>query len=68
MKHDLICFTYCPIGELKEIKQDISSLRYELLERKNHDMETMAELIRQLGEVVRVQKKQEQKHELAILS
>uniref|UniRef100_A0A7N6A6E5 Transient receptor ion channel domain-containing protein n=1 Tax=Anabas testudineus TaxID=64144 RepID=A0A7N6A6E5_ANATE len=39
-------------GELKEIKQDISSLRYELLERENHDMETLAELIGQLGEVV----------------
>ncbi|XP_034718951.1 short transient receptor potential channel 6 isoform X1 [Etheostoma cragini] len=37
-------------GELKEIKQDISSLRYELLERTNHDMETLAQLITQLGE------------------
>ncbi|XP_056139655.1 short transient receptor potential channel 7 [Lampris incognitus] len=40
-------------GELKEIKQDISSLRYELLERKNDSMETMAALIRQLGDVTR---------------
>uniref|UniRef100_A0A3P8Z9S8 Transient receptor ion channel domain-containing protein n=1 Tax=Esox lucius TaxID=8010 RepID=A0A3P8Z9S8_ESOLU len=36
-------------GELKEIKQDISSLRYELLEEKNHNMEELAELIRSLG-------------------
>lgn len=72
VKLDLVSFNYCPTGELKEIKQDISSLRYELLERKNHDMETLAELIRQLGEVVHVQQKeeqkQEQKQELAILS
>uniref|UniRef100_A0A673AVY6 Transient receptor potential cation channel subfamily C member 6 n=1 Tax=Sphaeramia orbicularis TaxID=375764 RepID=A0A673AVY6_9TELE len=39
-------------GELKEIKQDISSLRYELLERGKHDTETLAELIRQLEEVM----------------
>uniref|UniRef100_A0A3Q3M2L4 Transient receptor potential cation channel, subfamily C, member 6b n=1 Tax=Mastacembelus armatus TaxID=205130 RepID=A0A3Q3M2L4_9TELE len=55
-------------GELKEIKQDISSLRYELLGRGNHDMETLAELIRQLGEVMHVQQKEEDKHELAIHS
>ncbi|XP_047449355.1 short transient receptor potential channel 6 [Mugil cephalus] len=55
-------------GELKEIKQDISSLRYELLERDDHDMKTLAELIRQLGEVVTVQQKEEEKHELDILS
>uniref|UniRef100_A0A3Q3J731 Transient receptor ion channel domain-containing protein n=1 Tax=Monopterus albus TaxID=43700 RepID=A0A3Q3J731_MONAL len=30
-------------GELKEIKQDISSLRFELLERGNLDMETLAD-------------------------
>ncbi|KAG8002342.1 Short transient receptor potential channel 6, partial [Nibea albiflora] len=42
-------------GELKEIKQDISSLRYELLERGNHDKETLAKLIKQLGEAMRVQ-------------
>ncbi|XP_035288963.1 short transient receptor potential channel 6a [Anguilla anguilla] len=39
-------------GELKEIKQDISSLRYELLEEKSHNMEDLAELIRRLGEKV----------------
>ncbi|XP_063301007.1 short transient receptor potential channel 6 [Pelobates fuscus] len=37
-------------GELKEIKQDISSLRYELLEEKSHNTEDLAELIRKLGE------------------
>uniref|UniRef100_A0A665TQI0 Transient receptor potential cation channel subfamily C member 6 n=1 Tax=Echeneis naucrates TaxID=173247 RepID=A0A665TQI0_ECHNA len=47
-------------GELKEIKQDISSLRYELLEREKHDMETLAGLIRQVGEDI--QQKEEQKH------
>ncbi|XP_070685441.1 short transient receptor potential channel 6 [Pempheris klunzingeri] len=52
-------------GELKEIKQDISSLRYELLERGNHDLETLAKLIRQLGEVML---KEKQKNELATLS
>uniref|UniRef100_UPI0037E818C9 short transient receptor potential channel 6 isoform X1 n=1 Tax=Semicossyphus pulcher TaxID=241346 RepID=UPI0037E818C9 len=51
-------------GELKEIKQDISSLRYELLERGDQDMETLAKLIRQLGEVLHVK----QKNEMAILS
>nr|XP_020470429.1 short transient receptor potential channel 6-like isoform X2 [Monopterus albus] len=35
-------------GELKEIKQDISSLRFELLERGNLDMETLADVIREL--------------------
>ncbi|XP_018521029.1 short transient receptor potential channel 6 [Lates calcarifer] len=55
-------------GELKEIKQDISSLRYELLERENHDMETLAELIRQLGEVIHDQQKGVQRHKLAIHS
>lgn len=39
-------------GELKEIKQDISSLRYVLLEEKNHNMERLAELIRRFGEKV----------------
>lgn len=37
-------------GELKEIKQDISSLRYELLEEKTHNTEDLEELIRKLGE------------------
>uniref|UniRef100_A0A8C1MCB4 Transient receptor potential cation channel, subfamily C, member 6a n=1 Tax=Cyprinus carpio TaxID=7962 RepID=A0A8C1MCB4_CYPCA len=35
-------------GELKEIKQDISSLRYELLEEKSHNMEELAKLVRTL--------------------
>ncbi|XP_073341416.1 short transient receptor potential channel 6 [Pagrus major] len=48
-------------GELKEIKQDISSLRYELLERGNQDMETLAKLIRQLGEVMNIHQREEQK-------
>ncbi|KAM4627626.1 short transient receptor potential channel 6 [Polymixia lowei] len=43
-------------GELKEIKQDISSLRYELLENKSENLETLVELIGQLGEVIRAQK------------
>lgn len=55
-------FTYCPTGELKDIKQDISSLRYELLERGNHDKETLEKLIKQLGEVMHVQQKEEQKN------
>ncbi|KAA0703875.1 Short transient receptor potential channel 7 [Triplophysa tibetana] len=37
-------------GELKEIKQDISSLRYELLEEKSQATEELAELIQQLGD------------------
>uniref|UniRef100_A0A3B4V6G6 Transient receptor potential cation channel, subfamily C, member 6b n=1 Tax=Seriola dumerili TaxID=41447 RepID=A0A3B4V6G6_SERDU len=55
-------------GELKEIKQDISSLRYELLERENRDMETLTELIRQLGEVLHVRQKEEQRHKLSMHS
>uniref|UniRef100_A0A8C9V090 Transient receptor potential cation channel, subfamily C, member 6a n=1 Tax=Scleropages formosus TaxID=113540 RepID=A0A8C9V090_SCLFO len=35
-------------GELKEIKQDISSLRYELLEEKSHSMEHLKNLIKRL--------------------
>uniref|UniRef100_A0A673A1G2 Short transient receptor potential channel 6-like n=1 Tax=Sphaeramia orbicularis TaxID=375764 RepID=A0A673A1G2_9TELE len=38
-------------GELKEIKQDISSLRYELLEDKAQNMETLDGLLRRLGEI-----------------
>uniref|UniRef100_A0A7N6FJR5 Transient receptor ion channel domain-containing protein n=1 Tax=Anabas testudineus TaxID=64144 RepID=A0A7N6FJR5_ANATE len=38
-------------GELKEIKQDISSLRYELLEEKAQNMETLDGLLRRLGEI-----------------
>ncbi|XP_031427340.1 short transient receptor potential channel 6a isoform X2 [Clupea harengus] len=37
-------------GELKEIKQDISSLRFELLEEKSHNLEDLANLIRRLEE------------------
>ncbi|XP_056141340.1 short transient receptor potential channel 6a [Lampris incognitus] len=36
-------------GELKEIKQDISSLRYELLEEKSQNAETLEGLLRRLG-------------------
>ncbi|XP_041850475.1 short transient receptor potential channel 6 isoform X3 [Melanotaenia boesemani] len=55
-------------GELKEIKQDISSLRYELLERGNHDMKTLAELIRQLEEVMHFEQKEEKKPDPDILA
>ncbi|XP_058886935.1 short transient receptor potential channel 6-like [Acipenser ruthenus] len=44
-------------GELKEIKQDISSLRYELLEEKSHNTEDLAELIRKLGEKLSIESK-----------
>uniref|UniRef100_UPI003AAC8727 short transient receptor potential channel 6 n=1 Tax=Centroberyx gerrardi TaxID=166262 RepID=UPI003AAC8727 len=44
-------------GELKEIKQDISSLRFELLEGKSHNMETLAELIGKLRDVLPAQQK-----------
>ncbi|KAG7471166.1 hypothetical protein MATL_G00121510 [Megalops atlanticus] len=44
-------------GELKEIKQDISSLRYELLEDKSTNMEELAELIRRLGEKLSLEPK-----------
>lgn len=37
-------------GELKEIKQDISSLRYELLEDKSQATEELAVLIHKLSE------------------
>ncbi|KAI3373655.1 hypothetical protein L3Q82_022248 [Scortum barcoo] len=37
-------------GELKEIKQDISSLRYELLEEKSQNMETLDGLLKRMGE------------------
>lgn len=42
-------FTYRPPGELKEIKQDLASLRCELLARGKHDKEALAKLIGQLG-------------------
>ncbi|KAM3869178.1 short transient receptor potential channel 6a [Diretmus argenteus] len=35
-------------GELKEIKQDISSLRYELLEEKSQNMETLEGVLKRL--------------------
>ncbi|XP_031175960.1 short transient receptor potential channel 6-like [Sander lucioperca] len=38
-------------GELKEIKQDISSLRYELLEEKSQNLETLDGLLRRMGEI-----------------
>ncbi|XP_068600212.1 short transient receptor potential channel 6a [Brachionichthys hirsutus] len=38
-------------GELKEIKQDISSLRYELLEEKAQNKETLDGLLRRLGQI-----------------
>lgn len=37
-------------GELKEIKQDISSLRYELLEEKSQATGELARLIQQLSD------------------
>ncbi|XP_061755779.1 short transient receptor potential channel 7-like isoform X2 [Nerophis ophidion] len=37
-------------GELKEIKQDISSLRYELLEEKSQAADELALLVQQLGD------------------
>ena len=47
-------------GELKEIKQDISSLRYELLEEKTQNSEDLAELIRKLGEKLSMEQNQEE--------
>uniref|UniRef100_A0A7M4G0K2 Transient receptor potential cation channel subfamily C member 6 n=1 Tax=Crocodylus porosus TaxID=8502 RepID=A0A7M4G0K2_CROPO len=47
-------------GELKEIKQDISSLRYELLEEKSQNTEDLAELIRKLGEKLSIESKEEE--------
>lgn len=51
------CYTHIPskssfvfAGELKEIKQDISSLRYELLEEKSQATGELADLIQQLSE------------------
>lgn len=52
------CYTHIPSkpsssvfsGELKEIKQDISSLRYELLEEKSQATGELADLIQQLSE------------------
>ncbi|KAJ7404889.1 transient receptor potential cation channel subfamily C member 6 [Willisornis vidua] len=47
-------------GELKEIKQDISSLRYELLEEKSQNSEDLAELIRKLGAKLSIDCKEEE--------
>uniref|UniRef100_A0A8C9WFW1 Transient receptor potential cation channel, subfamily C, member 3 n=1 Tax=Scleropages formosus TaxID=113540 RepID=A0A8C9WFW1_SCLFO len=41
-------------GELKEIKQDISSLRYELLEDKSQATEELSQLIQQLSEKLNI--------------
>ena len=53
-KWPIICvfffFNTNAIGELKEIKQDISSLRYELLEDKSQATEELAILIHKLSE------------------
>lgn len=46
-------FCMCPCvtaGELKEIKQDISSLRYELLEEKSQAAGELGLLIQQLSD------------------
>ena len=48
---NIMCVCVC-VGELKEIKQDISSLRYELLEEKSQNMEELEGLLRRLGEKV----------------
>nr|XP_023955348.1 short transient receptor potential channel 6 isoform X3 [Chrysemys picta bellii] len=48
-------------GELKEIKQDISSLRYELLEEKSQNTEDLAELIRKLGEKLLIEPREEER-------
>ncbi|XP_074837776.1 short transient receptor potential channel 6 isoform X2 [Carettochelys insculpta] len=47
-------------GELKEIKQDISSLRYELLEEKSQNTEDLAVLIRKLGEKLSFESREEE--------
>ncbi|XP_030638854.1 short transient receptor potential channel 6a [Chanos chanos] len=39
-------------GELKEIKQDISSLRYELLEEKSNNTEELTELLKRVGAAI----------------
>lgn len=50
-------------GELREIKQDLASLRCELLARGKHDKEALAKLIRQLGKVAYNLQKKEQKNQ-----
>lgn len=53
-KEQITTYTYFfntnTLGELKEIKQDISSLRYELLEDKSQATEELAILIHKLSE------------------
>lgn len=50
---------HCCTGEVKEIKQDISSLHHELAERGSSDMEKLANLIRQLDGVLQKKGKEE---------
>lgn len=52
-----------PPGELREIKQDLASLRCELLARGKHDKEALVKLIRQLGKVAHNLQKKEQKNQ-----
>lgn len=56
-------FTYRPPGELKEIKQDLASLRCELLARGKHDKEALMKLIRQLGKVSHSLQKKEPRNQ-----
>lgn len=58
MQHPFCLFVFANVavlvffsGELKEIKQDISSLRYELLEEKAQNKETLDGLLWRLGEI-----------------
>uniref|UniRef100_A0A3P9IKC4 Transient receptor potential cation channel subfamily C member 6 n=1 Tax=Oryzias latipes TaxID=8090 RepID=A0A3P9IKC4_ORYLA len=44
-------------GEALKIKQDISSLRYELLERRTQEQKTMSELVQELREVLQEEDK-----------
>jgi len=53
----ILLLTLCLTGELKEIKQDISSLRYELLEEKSRQTEELADLVRRLGDRLTSQQK-----------
>lgn len=52
IRTNALCLTTCNLfsGELKEIKQDISSLRYELLEEKSQATGELASLIQQLSD------------------
>uniref|UniRef100_A0A8C8A3L7 Transient receptor potential cation channel, subfamily C, member 6b n=1 Tax=Oryzias sinensis TaxID=183150 RepID=A0A8C8A3L7_9TELE len=47
-------------GEALKIKQDISSLRYELLERRTREQKTMSEFVQELREVLQ---EEEQMHD-----